>query len=380
MALLDDQALLRLVDRVYASAADGEWGPALRALVPAWRAFAGDLLVQRDVFGASEGIAPELAVDYARHFRLVDERLHRALRRPGEVLTHARMGLADREFEESEFYRDYARRSGAFYALGLSFVLDGEPLSLSLHRPRRVGEFDDREVAALESLRPHLVRAIRLSRQLARARQDAADAESALDTLPSAVLLLDRQGRPTFVNRAARRVLDRRDGLRLDQGGLRAASPSVTTRLHQLLLKTASLAAGKALDGGGVLHLPRAAGDPIVALVVPLPPSSRLAASTGAAVALVLRDPATEPGPSSRRLGALYGLTPAEARLAAHLAGGETPDEAADALGIARETARSQLKAVFAKTDTRRQGELLRKLALDAALLPEPGPPERAKP
>jgi DNA-binding CsgD family transcriptional regulator/PAS domain-containing protein len=379
MALLDDQALLRLLDRVYASAADGEWSSALGALVPAWRASAGDLLVQRDVFGASEGIAPEFAADYARHFRLVDERLQRALRRPGEVLTHARMSLADREYEESEFYRDYSRRSGQFYALGLSFVLDGEPLSLSLHRPRRVGEFDDREVAALESLRPHLVRAIRLSRQLARARQDATDAESALDTLPSAILLLDRRARPTVVNRAARRVLDRRDGLRLDQGGLRAASPSVTTRLHQLLLKTASLAAGKALDGGGVLHLPRAAGDPIVALVVPLPPSSCLAASAVAAVALVLRDSATEPRPSSRRLGALYGLTPAEARLAAHLAAGETPDEAAEALGVARETARSQLKAVFAKTDTRRQGELLRKLALDAALLPEPAPPERAK-
>ena len=90
MSLLDDQALLRLVDRVYASAADGEWASALRALVPAWRGSAGNLLVQRDIFGASEGVAPEFAVEYARHYRLVDERLRRALQRPGEVLSLTR--------------------------------------------------------------------------------------------------------------------------------------------------------------------------------------------------------------------------------------------------------------------------------------------------
>ena len=68
-------------------------------------------------------------------------------------------------------------------------------------------------------------------------------------------------------------------------------------------------------------------------------------------------------------------MTAAEARLAVHLAAGEGLDEAADALGVALETVRSQLKAIFGKTDTRRQGELLRKLALDSALLPEADPP-----
>ena len=374
---LGDSELLGLVETVYASAADGDWGPALRSLLTSWRAQAGDLLIQRDVFGASEGLAPEFAVEYARHYRLVDERLQRALLRPGEVLTHARMGIADREFEESEFYQDYSRRSGTFYALGFSFVLDGEPLSLSVHRPRSAGEFDVREVAGMEALGPHLLRAIRLSRRLSRTRQAAADAETALDQLPTPVLLLDRRGRPRLVNRAARLLLAARDGLRLDRDGLRAAIPGSTARLRQLVLKTASLAAGEASDGGGVLRLPCATGEPLAALVVPLPASSRLAGATGAVVALFLRDPAAEPLPSGRRLERLYGLTPAEARLAERLAAGETPDEAAEGLGVARETVRSQLKAVFAKTGARRQGELLRRLALDAALLPEPR--ERAK-
>lgn len=58
-----------------------------------------------------------------------------------------------------------------------------------------------------------------------------------------------------------------------------------------------------------------------------------------------------------------FGLTAAEARLAALLADGGTLDEAAATLGIARETARTRLKAVFAKTGTSRQQGLVALLA-----------------
>ena len=47
-----------------------------------------------------------------------------------------------------------------------------------------------------------------------------------------------------------------------------------------------------------------------------------------------------------------------EARIAQHIASGSTLDATADSLGMARETARTHLKAVFAKTDTHRQSEL----------------------
>jgi DNA-binding CsgD family transcriptional regulator len=54
-----------------------------------------------------------------------------------------------------------------------------------------------------------------------------------------------------------------------------------------------------------------------------------------------------------------FGLTPAEARLAFHLAGGETLRSAAVKLGISYETTRSSLKNIFKKTETRRQAELV---------------------
>lgn len=61
--------------------------------------------------------------------------------------------------------------------------------------------------------------------------------------------------------------------------------------------------------------------------------------------------------------GRAFALTPAEARLAALLATGCSLEDAGDALGITRETARSRIKAIFQKTDTNRQGQLVALLA-----------------
>jgi DNA-binding CsgD family transcriptional regulator len=79
----------------------------------------------------------------------------------------------------------------------------------------------------------------------------------------------------------------------------------------------------------------------------------------GARVLLTFADLRPKPGPDPRLLISLFGLTAAEARLASLVTSGAALDEIAGQLRIARETARSQLKAVFAKTETHRQGELV---------------------
>jgi DNA-binding CsgD family transcriptional regulator len=49
----------------------------------------------------------------------------------------------------------------------------------------------------------------------------------------------------------------------------------------------------------------------------------------------------------------------AEARLAAVVASGESLERSAERLGIAKETSRSQLKSIFAKTGCHRHSELV---------------------
>jgi len=65
------------------------------------------------------------------------------------------------------------------------------------------------------------------------------------------------------------------------------------------------------------------------------------------------------PIPSEANLRTLFDLTPAEARLAQHLACGDSVEEVAQTLHIKMTTARTQLAAIFAKTETRRQAKLV---------------------
>ena len=57
-----------------------------------------------------------------------------------------------------------------------------------------------------------------------------------------------------------------------------------------------------------------------------------------------------------------YRLTPAEARLAVALLEGHSLKEAADSGRVTHNTAKSQLKSIFLKTDVKRQSELIRLL------------------
>jgi DNA-binding CsgD family transcriptional regulator len=74
---------------------------------------------------------------------------------------------------------------------------------------------------------------------------------------------------------------------------------------------------------------------------------------------LLLTDLRSPLRPEATQFCAAFGLTVAEAKLAS----GVGIEAAASSLGVSRETARSQLKAVFAKTNTRRQAELAGLLA-----------------
>ena len=87
-------------------------------------------------------------------------------------------------------------------------------------------------------------------------------------------------------------------------------------------------------------------------------------------IAVLANDPEHAPALDVQMLRDWYGLTPAEARVAVLLASGFSLDEIVERLGIGANTVRTHLKSIFAKTDTRRQGELIRLLLSNPTLGP----------
>ena len=77
-------------------------------------------------------------------------------------------------------------------------------------------------------------------------------------------------------------------------------------------------------------------------------------------MALFVNDPESVTSPDAEALQLTLGLTPREAQLLPSLVAGQSLSEMSERLSIKIDTARKRLKAIFPKTDTHRQAELVR--------------------
>lgn len=176
-------------------------------------------------------------------------------------------------------------------------------------------------------------------------------ADTALDRLPVAVLVVDSEARILFMNRRGGALCAAGDGIII--GGhkvCRASVPTETSRLHALINSAVK-------DGdGAVMTLSRSHPTPLSVAV------TRLEGESGgsARAALYISDPENHPIPTAHEVMRLLDLTLAEARLAHALALGLSLEDAAAGASITVGTARGYLKQIFAKTGKTRQVELVR--------------------
>jgi DNA-binding CsgD family transcriptional regulator len=201
-------------------------------------------------------------------------------------------------------------------------------------------------------------------------RCDASITGCVLERLAQAVVLVDSRGTVSALNERATAIVTQGDGLLISRGVLRCRCLADTAVLHRLI---AHVAQRNGRGEGGTrcgLRIQRLAGRrPLTALVAGL--RCKSARRDGEAVIAVLAtDPEHTPAIEVQMLRDWYGLTPAEARVAMLLASGLSVDGIVERLGIGANTARTHLKSIFAKTDTRRQGELIRLLLSSPALGP----------
>ncbi len=277
----------------------------------------------------------------------------------GAVLTGEDV-CPNRDLERSEYYNDYLKGLGFYYALASVPSADAHTsLIVTTFRTRRRGPFEPDVLALQKSLTPHLQRAAQLYDRLASAEFRARAFHDALDRMPLGVVLLDPRRCPVFVNRAARAFMAAKDGLGLSPQGLTGASPAETAQLRRLVL-SANTPSSVGSTGGGHVRLQRPSGrKPYEVMVAPLDVDAEAGRQTTVGVIVFIADPEEERPADPALLRQFYGLTPSEARLTGALLEGSTLADAADRLEVTRHTARWTLKQVLEKTDTRTQGQLI---------------------
>lgn len=278
-----------------------------------------------------------------------------ALRHPGFV-SDADL-LTPQEMDSSPFYRDLLRPLGWGWVAGTVIQIpNGDILAFSLERRLERGPVESRYIAALDGLRPHLARAALLTARLNRERVLAGIEVLAQLGLPAAVL--DAAGKVLAANGLLEQMPQLLRIGAFDRFSLRHARGDEL--LRSALAEMRAKAGHRAVRSIGVPAIDE--NPALVVHLVPIHGAGQDLFSFGTAV--LVATPVTAPtAPDSNLLSGLFDLTPAEAKLARALVCGHNLTSAAQAQGVSRETLKTHLEAVLAKTGTRRQAELVGLLA-----------------
>lgn len=260
--------------------------------------------------------------------------------------------LAGQDPQRFAAYREYLAQTGGEQVLGVDLRFGGQ--FEARFRATRTGdmpEFTPDDRARFQLLVPHLRSAVSLFEKLQFAGAEHGLLRSATDGLGLALLVLDRQCRLVSSNALAERILTEGEGLRRAGGEVRFASPALRKRVEGLLQS------GNPADGVTRFRIARPDHGDLVATAraIDLP---AIHSGTGA-LALFLARPGNDLVLEPDTIRELLGVTPAEARLCSVLAQGHSLVEAARQLGVAHNTAKAQLRSIFAKTQVHRQAQLV---------------------
>jgi DNA-binding CsgD family transcriptional regulator len=260
------------------------------------------------------------------------------------------------------FFRETARPAKREWWAAAFFWVEGREWCLPLFRGPDGGPFTPKEARRLAPIGPHVAKIVSMAEKFA--AFDVESKLSAMERLRCAAVVIDATGCVRHMNLPAQDLLG--DDFNLVRGRPAATDPASNRRLQQLVSSALHAERGRAQPYAPIV-VDRDEAPWLLVEAMPVKAFGSDFFSPGRVI-LLLTDLRSPLRPEATTLCAAFGLTLAEAKMAAKLASGVGIDGAAASLGVNRETARTQLKAVFAKTNTRRQAELA---ALVARLRPQ---------
>jgi DNA-binding CsgD family transcriptional regulator/PAS domain-containing protein len=367
----DDDSILRLLNILFEAPIDPQrWSAFLHELcatsgVSKAALIAHDLSRPDHHILACEGDAIRFSVNlYEEHYWQFDEWTKGAVR----LGKSAGLFLGEEVwpeplFRRSVFYNEFLHSYDICQVAGILYVdLPRIAEGISFYRGLREDSFGSEQLLVLKMIAPHLRTALETRRRLLALETRATDMETALDSMGTALLLVNASGKVVLLNKQARAVLAQSDCLFIHKGGLIEQNPRDTAKIRELVDKAIATSTRRSSAGGGAMPIARPDKRPLHVLVSPVS-ATDAPLPARAVAAIFLDDPERHSLVPAEVLRTLFRLTPAETRLAQSVLNGHSVSEAAELGGVSRETVKSQMNAVFSKTGTRRQGELVRLLA-----------------
>jgi DNA-binding CsgD family transcriptional regulator/PAS domain-containing protein len=238
-------------------------------------------------------------------------------------------------------------------------VPDETRIRLRATRPVGEDDFGATQKALFESLSTHLRQAAGLFLRIESAEVEREVFTNALNRLSIGAIVVDREAKIIRITQKAEEIIRRRRILICGNGRLQLSTN--TEKRAELIDAISAMASPDApAHTLRTISLQGDDGEVLSLVVRPAAFAARLEVPIRGAALVIVADATSAVAPSSTTLSRLFGLTPAEAELAALLGQGLDLEGASVMLGITKNTAKAHLRMIFAKTRVSRQSSLVR--------------------
>jgi DNA-binding CsgD family transcriptional regulator len=364
-----------IIEAFYSAAAgERSWEKALMTMVRAFNAWAVtlfgiDMRIGAVDFSFEAGNAPpEASIDYIRNWNQKDPRAAIMMGLPPGEWDSCHRHFSEEEVAQIPFFQDFLIPYGGRWTTGGNVYRDERTnVVLSVHRGYESGPLSDDDLAELRSLGRHFEKAIGLwfSRRSLGGR--ALLGLEVVQRLNQPIVVVDGARRIVGINPSAEALLARAKVLQESGGCLTLSSAKDDANFLiavRDLCRLEQQAAQKAseqviLYAGGSGNVGRIG----LCMVAVRPGATMGAFGSEPLVLALLYDSSMLVRPDGYLLATMYGLTPAETRIARLLCEGLSINEIAESSLVSVHTVRSQVKALLEKTDCNRQAELVARLS-----------------
>jgi DNA-binding CsgD family transcriptional regulator/PAS domain-containing protein len=263
--------------------------------------------------------------------------------------------FTDEEIRQSRFHQEITRPVGCLHwACGI-FQVEDRIWCLPFFRGNE--EFGEDILEPIAEIAGRMAHIISLGEKVSRAAIE--NEVFTLDSAGCAAVLIDKRGQVGRVNRRAEQLFCNEFGIR--SGKLWTSAISSLAKLERFMR---DIEHAKSIGGSFPAPIVIARrGSPWLLIEAMPVTSAGNDIFDGCRAILMMSDLAHPSITDKALLSVVFGLTNAEARLAAAICQGHDLNTIASTLGVSRQTLRSQLKVVFSKTGARRQAELVARTA-----------------
>lgn len=281
---------------------------------------------------------------------------------PKDRITTPEEFLGSTQWLESEFFINYLHQAHDIrYEIGADFSSDDHSeCRFRMCKSERSGPFTDAERKLCELLLPHFKRAVYLHSRIYTAEVEKKLFQSAFDRMHIGTVILDETGALLTTNNVADEIFFRKTDLWLSNHSIHARQRDAEQQLQRAITLALHASDEPAITA---FSIPRTSGSgEWKVLVKNIPRAPLVEGNHRPTVAIFIHNPDYKSAPPVEILRMLFNFTPAEASFAKLLAEGLSLDEAGEQLGISKNTVKSRLRSIFAKTGASRQSSLIRML------------------